>query len=142
MIILNYLPMPPRLSDCYARHRRMFKTKELKAYEKEMLDYWKQNLSVIRKAKLELKSGPQSPLRVDRYFVFPPHEIFTKKDTVKMMDTTNRIKAFDDAIANLLQIDDRYFFAGDTQKIVGLEGSLGYVIAKIQKCEVRGVWSL
>ena len=132
------MPMPPRLSDCYARHRRMFPTRELKDYKKAMDDYWKEHQSLVRAARKEL-TGPllQDFIRVDRYFIFRPSQIFKTEGGVKAMDVTNRVKPFDDALADMLQIDDRYFSTGVAEKIEGLESDVPSVTVALRKVELR-----
>lgn len=62
-------------------------------------------------------------IRVDCVYVWPKSRIFTKesnkeaKSWVRQIDAHNRNKQLHDAIAEVFGEDDKYFFAGDTEKV-------------------------
>lgn len=62
-------------------------------------------------------NGQSFALRVDCYFVFHVERIFTVNGKLERLDADNRLKPARDAIATLLDLDDKYFFAGLCEKV-------------------------
>ena len=120
--------MPPSVNNYYATIKiggrlRRIKSRDANAYEAAMRRWAFTFLDSIKRAKEFLKGltpGMVLALHVD--FFFPREKIFTKKNTPKRNDTSNRIKALHDQICMILGIDDCYIFDGSFTKRVGLEG--------------------
>ncbi len=55
--------------------------------------------------------------RVDHYFAFEESRIWTVNNLPERIDADNRVKPCRDAIADMLGIDDKYFFSGFFEKV-------------------------
>jgi hypothetical protein len=75
-------------------------------------------------------------LRVDCNFVFARSCVLTQKGKLKRMDTTSRIKACHDNLAEMLDIDDSFFISGFSQKSISVN-NLEYVDIEISETEMR-----
>ena len=65
-----------------------------------------------------IHASRRSAIKIDRWYFFPERTIFNLNNgQLKKMDTSNRNKALDDALATMLGIDDKYFAAGTEEKI-------------------------
>ena len=72
----------------------------------------------IMEAKRESEArGELFALRVDMYFVFHVDRLISNRLDSKKLDRDNRIKPATDAISKLLLIDDKYFYAGFSEKV-------------------------
>lgn len=72
----------------------------------------------IHKAKKNTEDmGQRFALKVDCYFVFHVERIYTVNNKVERLDADNRLKPCRDALANILELDDKYFFAGSCEKV-------------------------
>ena len=67
--------------------------------------------------ELTLVAGSRRFIHVDTVFYMLRGRILCKDGTPKRNDTSNRIKALHDALAQILGIDDSYFFSGSYDKI-------------------------
>ena len=56
-------------------------------------------------------------LKIDTYFVFEHSRIFTLSNKSQELDGHNRLKPLFDALAEAIGIDDRYFYAGNCEKV-------------------------
>lgn len=68
----------------------------------------------VRKATLEKK---RIAFRVDTYFAFENSRIWTVNNLPQQLDADNRLKPCRDALAKILEIDDKYFFSGFFEKV-------------------------
>lgn len=57
-------------------------------------------------------------IRVETLAFFPYFELFTKEGLPRRMDGTNRLKALHDCMAELLEIDDSWFWDAEVRKRV------------------------
>lgn len=102
--------------------QRRFASKDLKNF-KELVYSWALEpklagtLATARKL-LALHIARGDVLEVQRYFFFHQSSIITKKNEPKVNDVSNRIKALDDAVVELILIDDKYIFTGSETKLV------------------------
>jgi len=71
--------------------------------------------------------------RVERYFCFQRRSLYTLKGKPRVMDVTNRIKAFDDQLAKLVNIDDSRFWMGIEEKVELPDGERECVVVKISR---------
>jgi Holliday junction resolvase RusA-like endonuclease len=55
-------------------------------------------------------------LRMDSYCIFEHSRIWTKDNKPKQLDADNRRKALQDAVFELLNIDDKHVFCGNIEK--------------------------
>lgn len=134
-MLLTRLPIPPTSNRfLIPAHGRLIKSPEARRYETTMrvyeLKYFKQ-IEQIR----ELFAG--KTIRVDRYFVFDKARVISKKQTIKRLDTSNRIKILDDCISKLIGIDDCHFICGVAEKLWCEDPREEQVIVKISEYEIR-----
>ena len=95
---------------------RRCKTKYLIDFEKDFELWVLLNKGTINLIKKEL-SGHKY-LKLDLKFYLKRTTLFCLNNTVKKMDISNRIKAVEDSISNLLEIDDSLFFQVSASKEV------------------------
>ncbi len=120
---LTKLPMPPSSNHQYwhgimngkggGKVARPIPTSELKAFQKEMAETWKNaNLIAIYKARALLRGWMMKGLyiEVETFAFFNYFDLFTQEGQVRRMDGSNRIKALHDSLAEVLEIDDSWFW--------------------------------
>ena len=101
-------------------------------------DYWKMNRLAIKGIQIRIEKMIESGcvFEVQRYFCFNYGSLYTKKKTVKRMDVTNRIKAFDDeVISGLIGLDDQYIWKGTEEKIEVVDDGPEFVHVSIRPFE-------
>lgn len=142
IFVLSGLPMPPSSNNAYATNRKTgcrFPSQELKAFKKAIEDWRAARPILLRDARAALVSmrpTDQKVLRVDRFFGFPHQRVFTLAGLPKRMDVSNRIKAIDDVVADMLGIDDSWFFGGTEIKCISDEPSVTLVLRLV---DVRAI---
>jgi hypothetical protein len=62
--------------------------------------------------------------------------VLTQKGKLKRLDTTNRLKALLDNLAEMLEVDDSCFISGFSQKSISVN-NLEYVDIEISETEMR-----
>jgi len=122
------LPLPPSANGLHKSFVRKGSRKVVRvksdAYNRyiRQMSHWKMNnfkgIPGLRKWIEKHNQGPE-PLRlwVERQFMLHRSTIWTKKNTVKKFDVTNRIKALDDEISKLIGLDDSHIWGGSEEKI-------------------------
>ncbi len=122
-------PLPPSANNLYANNARTggrFKTEKYKSYELEVARWARLNayqLDPLRRIIEKMK--PNWVFHVDRQFYQKPYRIMTKLGAPRKNDTSNRFKALDDTMSQLLGIDDSYFWCGSFDKHPALHPALG-----------------
>ncbi len=124
-ILLTSLPMPPSSNNQYILVRRGRKTfhapsKELKQFKTAMLGWAFKEAGKISSDKMALIDWMSSGLVIECRAVFFFHKriLFTKKNSPKKMDVSNRIKACHDEVCKILGIDDSLFFKITAEKAI------------------------
>lgn len=140
---LTSIPMPPSSNFQYAarafpgRHAKSFTgekkanfsmaricpTSALTKYEKSLKETWRNepaNLVAIYKCRALLRDWMMKGLyiRCETFAFFPYFSLFTKEGLPRKMDGTNRLKALHDCMAELLEIDDSWFWDAEVRKRV------------------------
>lgn len=114
---LHRFPIGPSSNQLYASFRgRLIKSSAGRAYSNQCAIWALKNKSALDKLR-EILRG--KTLRVDCAFVFPREKLITKKNTLKKLDFTNRIKVCQDELAKIIGVDDAHFISGYCQKMVG-----------------------
>lgn len=98
-------------------------TRDLERFEKDIKERWKNegdNLVALYKCRSLLRSWMLKGLyiRVETYAFFPYFGLFTKEGMPRKMDGTNRLKALHDCMAELLEVDDSWFWDAEVRKRV------------------------
>ncbi len=130
-VLMLELPMPPQSNNQYipVPHfhtggrvtARKVKSRELQSYQFDMQNYRLGNLKQFKlcvEVLEDIITKQGKLLRIDRYFGFAHENVITKKHLPKKLDVSNRIKAFDDALSDLIGIDDKYIWKGTEEKAV------------------------
>lgn len=82
--------------------------------------------------QLTLDAGPNRFIHIDTVFRMLRKNIFTKEQKPKRNDSSNRIKALHDVVAEMLGIDDCYFWSGSYDKVaVDDESEVGVDITMV-----------
>lgn len=124
--ILTRLPMPPSSNHQYwnqvlpgGKHAKLTPTKELKEFVNAMDLYHKQNLVWVYKARQKIRQWivGQNMLSVTVRANFHGLDLWTQKGTPKKMDASNRVKAMHDCLAEILQVDDSWFWHVVIEKV-------------------------
>lgn len=103
---LKGAPLPPSLNNCYINLPRGGRAASsgLKAYKVDFALWAIKFKRAIRDVDL---SGV---IKIEYRMWLPRSAIYTKKNTVKRWDISNRIKPMEDCLATALEIDDSRVF--------------------------------
>lgn len=98
-------------------------TSELERFEKDLKKTWAaelQNNIALHKCRATLRSWILAGkyIRIETYAFFPYFDLFTKEGLPRKMDGTNRLKALHDVLAELLEVDDSWFWDAEVKKRV------------------------
>ena len=140
-IALIGLPLPPTQNKQYKPipfyrdakkiTARLISTQILENYKTEMRSWYLSNLREFQQAQeqlMKLTIRSKKLIKIDRYFGFFESTIVAKSHGgPKRLDITNRIKAFDDALCDMLAIDDKYIWKGTEEKCVVQPNSYEHV---------------
>jgi len=130
MITLELFPLPPSENGLYptifigGRVRRV-QSAALKSFLKEVEAWHWSNQRVIASAVSEFKMATQdimTDISVSIELRLKRERLITKKNTRKVFDVSNRIKAVHDSLSSLLSIDDHRFVCGDVFPTIIAEG--------------------
>ena len=116
-LIIRRLPMPPSSNHLYPTNKagRRYKDKSHPFWKEMRMFQVKHSDEISRLAAL---MDPDIPLRVDRYFFFFYESLYTKAGKPRVMDISNKLKAFDDELAKIMSVDDSRIFYGTEAKVV------------------------
>lgn len=119
--------MPPSSNQLYSNvNMRRCKSARYRAYEEEVRIWSYKYGYQLQNARILLQQVyTHDVFHIHRIYYFQKNEILTLKGLPKRNDTSNRIKAIDDVIAQLLGIDDSYFWDGSYSKRVSSHEALG-----------------
>ena len=125
-MVITGLPMPPSANALYRNVNRRFgkgsgrvKTNEYKIFESKIKQWAWQNPDQFTLARTFIKQVQSRGdlIRLDLTFFFERSRIITKDQRPKRLDTSNRLKAMHDALANMLGFDDCLIWSGAFDKI-------------------------
>ena len=131
---LSRLPMPPSINNAYINLKRGGRAKgeAYKRFDQYMAHWQMRNIHEVVKIRqwVMAERAKGNVFHVEHLFRFNHKSIIMKNGSAKgtknprkagdpkQNDTSNRIKIIDDAIANMLLIDDSYFWSGSYDKQV------------------------
>lgn len=128
--ILSGFPLPPSTNHLYktivirGRSRRA-KSKEYKAYEHAVKVWMMTHHHELQLARaLTTMAGPGRFIHLDLDFKFHRSRILCKDGKPKRLDTSNRLKALEDALSLILGIDDCWFWSGQYDKSIAPENEV------------------
>ena len=92
MLLLKRFPLPPSSNQLYASvNGRLIKSTEGRKYEASVDMYGLREFKILEQFKELVK--PTDVFNVDMYFVFMRDRLISKKESIKRLDATNRLKA-------------------------------------------------
>lgn len=118
-VALAGLPMPPSTN---ALHRSIGRGKVIKSakyneYERQCQVWMLQNNHQLMPARAFVRQcGPRKFIKVDCIFYMHRERILSLANLPQANDTSNRLKAAHDAVAQMLHIDDKFFWCGSFNK--------------------------
>lgn len=95
-----------------------------------------QKIASIKKECLQWISEGKL-LRVDTWFAFENSRIWTKDGQPKVIDADNRRKPMQDGLAQMLGIDDKWFFSGNIEKVTCVSKEYECTIIRILPVKAR-----
>ena len=114
-MLLTRLPIPPTSNRfLMPAQGRLIKTPEARRYEQAIKLY---ELRFFKEIEAIKKAFAGKQIQIERFFIFERSRLISKKDTIKRLDTSNRIKILDDAISKIIDIDDCMFIKGPCEKL-------------------------
>lgn len=115
MLLLKRFPLPPSSNQLYASvNGRLIKSTEGRKYDSLIDGYKLREFRILEQFKETVK--PTDLFNVDMHFIFMRDRLISKKDTIKRLDSTNRLKAAHDGLSKILDIDDCRFVTGSFSK--------------------------
>jgi hypothetical protein len=93
--------------------------------------------SLMVAARSRLMPSRRELVRIDAFFAVASHRLFDKSGARKPFDASNRIKALHDALADVLGIDDRYFYPGISEPVLVREEADECVLVRMAKTPMR-----
>lgn len=140
--IINF-PLPPSvnsyLTPIVVKGRgRLVKSKIHRQFMEDCHIYRLRNHVQVRKMEDALKNlklqceqeGRTFALRVDAYFVF-------HVERIQANDANNRLKPVLDGLVRILDVDDRFYYAGECEKIITTQRNLECAIIRISPMTPR-----
>lgn len=143
---LTKLPMPPSSNGQYfpmnmagksgGQVVRMVPSGDLKKFQKAMEDWKNRNLVAAHKCRAMIRDwqlqGKQ--VRVDVLAFFNYFDLFTQQGTPKRMDVSNRMKAMHDCLAEMMEVDDSWYWsvAAHKYEIKGTEPWCAVVFSPVE----------
>lgn len=123
LLLIDDFPLPPSENEMYRNVPGVGRVsaQALKDYKKAVEAWYYTHLKVVKELQNLFKNDWAGSVayEVDTYFVFSRDRVWTLKGLPKKLDASNRVKACHDALANILGIDDKLFWAGRFEKLVG-----------------------
>lgn len=132
MILINNLPIPPSANTMYETNVHRYykhngkigiktsrrKSGELESFQLKCKQFENVNFEKLKPIKLKVKEyiAQGFVLQLDTWFILEYSRIFSKDGYPKTIDADNRRKPMQDAISNMLGIDDKWIFCGIIEK--------------------------
>jgi Holliday junction resolvase RusA-like endonuclease len=144
-VILKDMPIPPSANALWTpiKKGKMVRSAQYNVYERMVIHWANFNQTSLNMARiLTTKLQPGQAIHIERTYYFPREQVLTKetkktKSRPKRNDTSNRIKAADDAISALIGIDDCYFWDG-THKKVAIDSEIGFMDVTLTIIDIAG----
>lgn len=122
-ILIASFPLSPSDNELYYNMNGVGRvaSKELREYKKLCEAYALKNAKMFREVKSIMANEWKgfSAVKADYFFVFKRERLYCKDGRVKKLDSSNRIKAVQDCLFNILGLDDKFVFAGSFEKLSG-----------------------
>jgi hypothetical protein len=124
-------------------HGRLIKSKESREYRNYCQIWALRNMRVLNAVKDAIsKTKLPHSIELDTIFCFLEARLITKKNTLKKLDATSRIKASHDEFCRILEIDDSVVTGGYFEKVTCDSSRDEGVLFRIRLSELRSVKSI
>lgn len=138
-IKISKFPAPPSVNRMY-RHvnGRVMKSKEYRDYEAAGYHWLVSNQEQIKAIRQFVKDIGYQVIHIDAMFNMFRGSILCKNGKPKKNDTSNRLKALHDVLANqIIGIDDSFFWSGSFGKVAIDDDLVEFVdiVLKLRKIE-------
>lgn len=134
-------PMPPSANALYAngKYGGRFKSIKYREYEETVRLWCRDYQHILRTARNLINNLSHGEvLHVERSFYHQKGKIITKDGKPRKNDTSNRIKALDDVLSEILGTDDSLFWSGTYYKHASTHEALGeYVDIKFSSTQIN-----
>lgn len=131
--VFDDFPIPPTTNHLYATFRgRRVPSKEYAQF-KRATKVWAKDRDVQLKVARDFCYSYITKgywIQFSLFICLKHERIWTKDGSVKSLDGSNRIKATHDLMSDLLQIDDRFFAVGSTEKVLAKDEEKSIIILK------------
>lgn len=137
--LFNTFPMPPTSNHMYASVQgRLIKSKESREY-RQRCDFWAlRNIRVLNAVRDAIsKTSLPHTIELDTTFCFLEARLVSKKNTIKRLDATSRIKGSHDEFCRILEIDDSIITGGRFEKVSCESSNQEGVLFKIRLSKLR-----
>lgn len=116
MLLLKRFPLPPTSNHLYMPiNGRLIKTTEARKYAAAVEMYKLREFRILDEFKANVKD--KDVFDVSCHFSFCRDRVYSKKETLKKLDASNRIKQTHDGLSKILDIDDCRFVSGGFSKV-------------------------
>lgn len=133
IIVFDDLPVPPSTNQIYKQvgYRRV-PSKKLKDFKDACANWMLGHQQELRTAHKELIPYVRDNhwIQLNIFLCLQRRDIWTQQNTIKKLDASNRIKALEDAISDMMGIDDRFFSLGLAEKIVTKQRSKAVLLLR------------
>lgn len=147
-LYLISFPLAPSANDSYFAigKGRMAPTAHHRAFMRAVEVWANGRPDTIENVKLELEAWLRrgDVIRVDAWFVFERSRLWTVDGKVKTLDANNRLKPALDGLKEALGIDDRFFFAGNAEKVscaLPEHERTVFRLTAMKPLDLTGLWS-
>lgn len=158
MLWIEKLPLPPSANEMYEtrafRKKKIskktgdiytgivtskYKSDSLTIFQLQCKDFRNRNLSKVYQIREILMKWISQGfvLRVDSWFAFEHSRIWTKDGQPQVLDADNRRKALQDGLATILDIDDKWFFSGNVEKVTTTSKDYEQCLIRITPVKAR-----
>lgn len=137
MIWISNFPIPPSTNDLYETTGRpvikinkkgktytgvktsRYASNELSHYKNQCKSFYNLNFSKIDAISIKIKEWISQGyvIKLDTFVAFEKSRIWSKEKQAKQIDADNRRKALQDGLSQMLNIDDKWIFSGNMEKI-------------------------
>lgn len=138
-LFIGDFPMPPSWNQAktVARYgRQIVNTKAANDFEKECKVWAKKrapHLQELRLTAKEICAGGY--MSVSFWFCFPREKLLTLDGSPKTIDVSNRIKMLEDRLAEVIEVDDKFFQLESCEKLFH-SGAQSFVVIRLRSSPI------
>lgn len=118
-----------------------YSTGDLKAFKRIGHEWRLEHLRFCQEIRVWARTAvadQSHQIRIDCNFIFPKEKVWTKAGKIRKFDASNRIKPLHDVLADILDVDDCYFYPGVSEKIFAEDGEPECVLILLTVTKIQG----